>query len=42
MKLAKAALLFTLASTAAWASGQRGHTEARSQPALQHDDSGHV
>ena len=37
MKLAKAALLFTLASAAAWAQVNAGDTEARSQPALHHD-----
>ena len=42
MKLAKAALLFTLASAAAWAQVNAGEHEARSQRALHHDHGGHL
>ena len=42
MKLAKAPLLFTLASVAAWAQVNIRRTEARSQPALHHDHGDHL
>ena len=42
MRLAKVAVLFTLASAAALGPGQCGRTEARSHPALHDDHGGHL